>query len=550
MQFKMLSLFFFIPFNAFFCLPQERDSFFIRINQLGYTVNDIKTGIIFSELPLELKSVNIRLAEDNTIIKTPSIKLKLLAKPDIKFKNIASFDFTDLRIEGEYYIEYSGIRSNRFKIEEGIFNNVVDSLLLFFKVQRCGPTDPYLHSVCHLSDIARVNGSMDSSIVDLTGGWHDAGDYIKFLSTTAYTTYLMMFAYEFDKKKFGFDHNHNGVADILDEAKIGLDWLLRCNYQGDSLVIQVQDTSDHSVGWRLPEQDSLRYNRVGFTGSGKNIIGFYTAALSMASRIWRDEIADEQFAEKCLRTALNFYKLKEFIPDIGSSASAHYKDTDFWGKISLAAIELFESTFDNIYLTEAKMYADNAGPDYWWSWGNMNSLAHYKIAKYDSSYLKYLRASLDFYFKNMNSSAFDEPMNYSWGTTNSFLGSALTEIFYRSLTKDDRYEKLSVTQRDFILGRNKWGLSFISGTGTKYPGQIHSQIAFFNNGYIPGALVGGPAPVNTLQQFNFIPYEGIFSYFNDDVQYHDERLNFITNEPTIISNATALFVMGYYSKRD
>ena len=135
-----------------------------------------------------------------------------------------------------------------------------------------------MHQPCHLSDAAKIIGYKDSTARDLTGGWHDAGDYVKFLKTTAYTTYMLLFSYEFDSQKFGYDLDKNDVPDILEEAKVGLDWLLRCNVDNQTLVSQVQNESDHNIGWRLPENDSLQFDRPAFVSIGKNTIGIYSCS--------------------------------------------------------------------------------------------------------------------------------------------------------------------------------------------------------------------------------------------------------------------------------
>ena len=104
--------------------------------------------------------------------------------------------------------------------------------------------------------------------------------------------------------------------------------------------------------------------------------------------------------------------------------------------------------------------------------------------------------------------------------------------------------------RDYILGRNPWGLSFISGIGDKYPEHIHSQIAFFNNGNLPGALSAGGAPVSIINEYEISRSDSSFSFFNSKSSaYFDDWNDYITNEATIFGNATALFVYGYFSKR-
>jgi hypothetical protein len=126
----------------------------------------------------------------------------------------------------------------------------------------------------------------------------------------------------------------------------------------------------------------------------------------------------------------------------------------------------------------------------------------------------------------------------------------LQSILYKNLTGTNHFDSLAVEQRDYVLGRNPWGVSFIYNTGTVFTKHFHSQIAYFNGGYLPGALSAGPAPESILKNYKFINSSHVYDLFNTDfVKYYDDTSNYITNEPTISSNATAVFVYGYYSDR-
>lgn len=463
------------------------------------------------------------------------------------FNYCYEIDFSDVKKLGSFKIKIGNTESFIFEVNEKVFNSIRDSLSLFFKVQRCGPTNPILHQPCHLSDVAKLIGYKDSLSRDLTGGWHDAGDYVKFLKTTAYTTYLLLFSYEFDNQKFAFDLNTNDVPDILEEAKIGLDWLIRANIDDQNLVIQVQDETDHTVGWRLPENDTLQYDRPAFVSISKNSIGYYSAVLALASRIWKNRFFDYEFSSKCLDIAKMFYSLKDNVPDFDSMSADHYPDKDFNGKLALAAIELYNSTGDQKYLDDAVKFGRSAGADFWWSVGQINSLAHYKIAKHYPEFSKYIYQNLEKAKENSNQDLFRLGLDFSWGTTNTLLGVSLQSILYKKLTGSQEFDSLSIYQRDFILGRNAWGISFIHNIGKKYPKNLHSQIAYFNNGYLPGGLSAGPAP-NTLFNNREISIKNFkYNQFNsEEVKYYDDYTDYITNEPTITGNATALFVFGYY----
>lgn len=529
------------------CQNVAANNILIRVNQVGFLPDDLKTAVILSNIDLSKNYFSLIDVASNQVVYQDKIDDTTYVYG--KFNFCYEIDFSTIKHKGEYLIKVDDIESNSFKVDSTIYNSVRDSLSLFFKVQRCGPTNPFLHQPCHLSDASIVFGYKDSSARDLTGGWHDAGDYVKFLKTTAYTTYVLMFSYEFDEKKFSYDLDNNSVPDILEEAKVGIDWLLRCNVDNQTLVSQVQNQTDHNIGWRLPENDSLQFTRPAFVSIGKNTVGLYAATLALASRIWKNEFFENNFASECLSIAEKFYLLRNEVQDIDTTFSNHYPEKDFNGKLALAAIELYTSTGKDIYLKDALEYGNKAGADFWWSVGDINSLAHYKISKYKPEYSKYIYQNLKHSQNLSRKSIFREGLSYSWGTTNTFLGLSFQNILYTHLTNSNEFDSLSILQRDFILGRNPWGISFIYNIGKVFTKNLHSQVGFFNSGYLPGALSAGPAPTEILEKFNIKSSGSYLDNFNtESVKYFDDWANFITNEPTIIGNATALFVFGFYSK--
>ena len=530
--------------------PQDND-FYIRLNQVGFLPDDMKSGVILSEEEIPLNDFTV--INQTTNEKVYSGEIQKSNNFYSKFKNCYYFDFTKFNDNGKFNINVGNESSSPFIIAEEVYNTVVDSLMLFFRIQRCGPTHPLMHKKCHLSD-ASIIISSDSDTshrsIDVTGGWHDAGDYIKFFSTTALTTYMLLFAYEFDKEKFGFDNDNNNVPDILEEAKVGLDWLLRCNISDTLFVVQVQDESDHSVGWRLPENDTLQFGRPAFTGMSKNLVGIYSAVMSLASRIWIEKFESDEFGNRCLTSAIQKYSIHQNIDDIDSTRSAFYKDKNYYGKLALGAIELYNATGIDNYLTDAVNYGDSAKQDHWWSWGDVNSLAHYKLSKVIPRFADYIKSNINYFNEKKDSSIFNEGVTYTWGTTTSLLGTALQAILYKSLTGNEQFDSLIILQRDYILGRNPWGLSFIYGNGKKYPEHIHSQIAFFNDGNLPGALSAGGAPISIINKYEITRTDTSFSFFNSQfAAYYDDWNDYITNEATIFGNSTALFVYGYFSNR-
>ncbi len=518
---------------------------YIRYNQVGFFPDRMKNAWIFSME--EIKDAEFTLHNANNGKEVFSGTLQQVQGKWGNFKYHYTADFTGYQNEGKYYLKVGSKKTQPFIIGDNLFNTLADSLLKFYKVQRCGPTNPILHSTCHLYDCPYIEGEYPQKGIDVTGGWHDAGDYTKFLNTTAFTTYMMLFSYEFNGQKAGFDNDKNGAPDILEEAKVGLDWMLRCD-AGTSLINQVQDNRDHEVGWRLPENDPLKYERPAFKSMGKNLIGIYSATLAMASRIWKTRFYDDAFSNQCLEKAKKYFDKHELAPDLDKTSSGMYQDKNFLGKLALGAIELYYATGNAVYLDYAKKYANRADADYWWSWGDINSLAHYRIAKTDAGYKSFIMSNVSVFNANKDSNLFNIATSYTWGTTHTLLGIIVQALLLEDLDPQLNFNDLVVSQIDYILGKNPWGISFIYNIGNNFTKNFHSQVAYFNGGYLPGGISAGPAPTALLKNYS-IPRESInLGKFNSsEVQYFDDRHDYITNEPTIVTNATALFVFTHKS---
>ncbi len=545
MSYKIL-LFLFLAVGCSGAQKGGEDDIFIRVNQAGFKSGDIKTAIVFTDSDLSgAKFFVIDKIADAPVF---TDRLKKLNTKFGDFKFSYEIDFTDVKDEGKYYIKIKDSVSPQFSINNKVYYGLTADLLKFFSVQRCGYTEPFMHKVCHIADVTslRIGADTLKKTHDATGGWHDAGDYGKFLNTTAFSTYMLLASYEFAPEKFCMDNNNNNVSDLLEEAKIGLDWLLRADYENKAFITQVQDEKDKTVGWRMPSADPLGFNRPGFVGIGKNLIGVYVAALSIGSRIWDKTLRYKSYSDRLKETAIHFYAMKDDVPDIDSSGTGYYRDADFNGKLALAAIELYQTTGESNYLDDAKKYAEIAGSESWWGWGNMAAFADYKIARYDSSFTDLLRKSLEHYKEHSEKRTFGEGVDLYWGSNMTLLGVSLTNLLYKRLTGDNSFAKLARIHEDYVLGRNQWGISFICCHGERYAAHLHHQIGFFNNGKLPGGFAGGPVMKSVYGnlELKYKTLDSFLKFQTKDAYYRDDFVDYITNEPTISGNATAIFVFG------
>ncbi|MCE1188220.1 MAG: glycoside hydrolase family 9 protein [Ignavibacteria bacterium] len=546
MKKQTIIIFFIVFVNCIFLCgcsqsAATKGEIYFRVNQVGYKTKSVKTAIVFSENAIPDASAQVISAANGK--KIIEIQLGNSVGKWGNYNYHYRLDFSTVITPGKYYLEMGAKRSPVFRISDNVYDSVADSLITFFQVQRCGPTNPRLHDICHIYDSPGIVGDSSGKGVDVTGGWHDAGDYVKFFNTTAISTYMLLLSYDLNKSVSEFDNNHNGVPDLLEEARVGLDWMKRCNISTDILINQVQDNRDHTVGWRLPEKDTLRYDRPAYKGKGKNLVGLYTASFALASKIWRERFHDEETARRFLKEAENMYAGRGKCSDVDATNTGMYSDKNYQGKLALGAIELFNITQNPSYLNDAVTLGRKAAPDYWWSWGDLNALAHFRIAQVRPEFADLLLVNVSQFNTSSRQNIFNEATSYTWGTTNTFLGCALQAALYTRLNSTRQYDTLIQAQIDFLFGKNPWGVSFVQNWGTEYVKNLHSQVAFFHNGYLPGGISAGPAPVTVLKNFSIKRENFLYKKFNSaEIEFYDDRHDYITNEPTIITNATAILL--------
>jgi hypothetical protein len=310
----------------------------IRINQLGYLEKDTKRAIIGSYQDLEGQTYLVRNLSTDKVALTGNIgSAEPKAYTDTPFPFNHIIDFTKIEASSFYQIELQDkTTSHNFVIGNNVYKNVIDTLLYFLKVARCGNTNPELHQACHLHDATNTD-------YDLTGGWHDAGDFLKFTHDEAYVTYTLLLSYEINKDKYVQmfnDLNQNGLVDVLEEAKIGLDYLVKVYPDENTFIYQVGNfDQDHNQGFRMPEEDKLtKTDRPALFGFNRNALSQYAFAMALGSNLFGEIPGYQIEAQKYLNLAKRAYvKAKT----VGS------KDID---KLCLAAAELYRVTKEDSYL--------------------------------------------------------------------------------------------------------------------------------------------------------------------------------------------------------
>ncbi|MFD2202026.1 glycoside hydrolase family 9 protein [Shivajiella indica] len=575
---------------------QEETDIQIRINQLGYLTEDSKVAIVFSKTPIR---ENFQLVNKETGKVSQEIKATPLKKNEWGGFKYSEVDFSQVKETGHFFIrgKKSGAESSVFRIGSDAFGNHQETLLEFMRQQRCG-YNPTLDMVCHEKDGRTFYGPMpDSTYVDLSGGWHDAGDQLKYLITSSYATAHMLMAYEIYPDRFEDKVNAlgqpwpNGIPDVLDEAKWGLDWIHKMHPAPDQLFHQVADDRDHR-GFKIPNKDNADYGwganqyRAAYFATGKpqglmkyqseatgvaNLAGRSAAAMALAARIWEKDLKDPAFAEKCKRAAISLYQLgreKEGYQQ-GNSFGAPYRyNEETWADdMEWAAAELYKLTKENSYLEQAKTYALKTNTAD--SWTVRDSAAHYQLYPFinmghyslhevaDADFKKtlegYYLEGIQYTLNRANKNPFHIGIPFIW-CSNNLLTSLVTQvILYEKMTGDKQFEPFMAAQRDWLFGRNPWGTSMVTGIpeGGEYPVEVHTAPFVLLDMEVPGGLVDGPvftSIYNNLLGLTLLKPDKFAAFQNEHVVYHDDVGDYSTNEPTMDGTAGSILMMTHFSR--
>lgn len=243
----------------------------LHIDQFGYLPAEQKIAVIASpqtgyNAPANLNPAPVyrvkRVSDNHTVFSAPITPWYGGSIHDQSGDIVWWFDFSALQTTGNYYLydSLNNLRSYPFEISDCAFDEPLRQALRAYYYQRCGSgkTAPYAESnwvdagACHTGDLQDLQcysilNPVPSSAKDLHGGWHDAGDYNKYVTFTYGPILDLLLAYQKNPSIWGDDNgipeSGNGIPDILDEVKYELDWLLRMQ-QSDGSVLSVVGTQN------------------------------------------------------------------------------------------------------------------------------------------------------------------------------------------------------------------------------------------------------------------------------------------------------------------
>jgi endoglucanase len=509
----------------------------IRVNRIGYLPDDPKIAILSSDVPL---AGEFRVGEVTG-------KIGADAGAWGPFGHNYRIDFSALRLAGTYRIEAGGVRSPELRIGADVYADVPEKLLGFMRLQRCGD-NPVTGERCHQQD---ARDTTTGAMVDLVGGWHDAADRIKHMITTTYCVAALKLA----------------GADA--EAAYGAELVRKIHPDPETIYVQIADDRDHQPPDALWHTDQTDYGwgpggaRPAWRATGKPEGPKHkNASTGLASLAGRAAAALALVGD--LEHAKSLYRLAIANPGNAMSvpvrAPYYYGESTYHDDLQWAAVELYRATRDARYLREAIGYARQAGASKWmgrdahghYEFFPYVNLAHWRLHGVADEAVKVRLAEL--YRTGLEQVRVRAEQNpyrigtpFVWCSTNNVIAFATQAVLYEQMTGDDRYRALATEARDWIFGRNPWGVSFVIGVPA--PGPASSQPHHLMHKLIDvlpvGGLVDGPVTKQINDGLKFAEFgEDRLARFQSEVAvFHDVYDDFSTNEPIVDGTVSLLLLL-------
>nr|MDE6021488.1 glycoside hydrolase family 9 protein [Ruminococcus sp.] len=319
---------------------------------------------------------------------------------------------------------------------------------------------------------------------DVSGGYHDAGDHVKFNVTMAFNGASLGWAYYAYPEAF---KETGSEAHLFEIMKNTSDYLMKTTYldaSGNVAAIchTVSDESDHNVTWEAPEVQTYNRPTYWFSGSTTNNYVCDMMAASLASTAAAIKQSDAKYAAECLKYADAIYNYsRKYTGTEGSGMGNMYNS----GSMSASSAKAWAEAW--LYLADSSKYSKPTakptsngcynGNDYdgWiYSWGKVWGGYACLMANVtgDSSYLNEVKYNSDRYSNN------NEQKYYiidGWGNSRYNCAWQTYALTYGKLANQSNYLNAAKYQMDFILGNNPSGYSYLIGYGDKYPTRVHHR---------------------------------------------------------------------------
>lgn len=588
---KMISVIVCVIFVFSFQQKKENAKEWIRINQLGYEPNGIKVAVWCSKGDASI--VYFDLIDSSTGKKVFSNKSGKSFGAYGPFTNSYRLNFSTFKKPGVYYLKAGNAVSPSFKINDNVYKGTADFCLLYMRQQRSG-FNPFLKDSCHTHDGYTMYGPMpDSTYINVVGGWHDASDYLQYATTSANATWHLLAAYRdfpnvfTDEKQANGLDGKNGFADVLDEAKWGLDWLLKMHPKPNWMFNQIADDRDHR-GMRIPKEDTFygkgmerpvyfinglpqqRGKFMNHTTGTSSTAAKFASAFSLGAILfdklnpgYANDLMDHAYS------AIKYALIKPGVTQTVSVVSPYIYAEDNWtddmelGFASLAKMQhYFPKEKMNHLLDSSFKYSQGEKITPWFYRDTANhyqyypfiNLGHYELAKElkgteKDSIISYYKQGIEDVWKRAKENAFYRGVPFIWCSNNLTTSFAIQCLWYAQLSGDPAFDELGQANVDWLFGCNPWGTSMVYGLPSwgDTPTDPHSAFTHIGHYPINGGMVDGPVYTSIYRNLLGIElyHPDEYAEFQSDLAvYHDDYGDYSSNEPTMDGTASLIYLLA------
>lgn len=539
------------------------DEKFVAVNLVGYKTDSPKQAYLVNSTADRFDIVR---TDNSEVVFSDSLVITKKAD-SITGDELSLIDFSDFNGNGEFIIKTAGtdqIISHPFRIEENVYGEALKTVIKSFYYHRCGTQvgigEEWSYNICHLDDAPFYDVPEKSKQV--TGGWHDAGDYNKFTVNTALSAGLLLYAYEMNPANFpddqlGIPESGNGIPDLLDEVSYALEWLMKMQRKDGAVYHKVSQKK--WMGEYLPHQDpSTRYIF--------EISSAATASFAAVSALGSRHLADfnPALSQKLTDAAIKAWNYLEEHPenqpeggfknpdDVTGGEYGDPSDLDerLWASMELYKLTNNKNCLEFFIQNYHKLNPGTISPI---SWRDAESLAFQAFLSADTQgnysedreavrdkIIRHADSVLEVQKKN-NYSNLIRYNQYYWGSNSVGLAYAFDLIQAYGITKNAKYKYAALDQLHYVLGRNPFNLSQVTGVGSASVQNPYHQLSETGNfsAPVPGMLVGGPNNRLLLNNKEISPYPG--------KNYEDTFKNYLVNEPAINYTAITAFVISAFT---
>ena len=486
---------------------EDPDEFGIRVNQVGYTPKAVKTAV-FAGISADEDGFRVVDAVSGETVFEGT--LSQAAENPWAGETDRVADFSALTEPGTYAVEAAdGTRSPVFSISDDVYAELLRACVRMLTLQRCGTAldqeigGDFAHPECHTAE-AVIFGTDQK--IDVSGGWHDAGDYGRYTVSGAKAAADLLQAHERLAGKLddaGIPESRDDTDDLMQEAKYELDWLLKMQREDGGVYHKVTCRNFPAFVSPEKETDELVVSPVSNTATGD-----FAAVMAIAGRIF-SESGDEKLssaaegyiaAAERAWTYLEAHKGDPGFTNPGDIVTGEYPDDHDGDEYLWAAAELARTTGRDIYRAAAEEYLESGASHAGLGWLDVGSYGLYAILKDENgSGLREKAEQLlrEYAEKALETAAanpygIDRTDTYEWGSN---MGVANTGAILRmaaEMLNEERFAAAAGRYLDYLLGENATGYCFVTAFGTKSPEHPHHRPSTAAGRVMPGMLVGGP----------------------------------------------------------